>query len=45
MPRSTITLKSNAGELALIAQDIGAEVIRGPVPYEGLEAARGIRDT
>jgi len=25
-----MTLKSNAGELALIAQEIGAEVTRGP---------------
>jgi len=28
-----MTLKSNAEELALIAQEIGAEVIRGPVRY------------
>jgi len=28
-------LKSNAEELALIAQEIGAEVIRGPVRYPG----------
>ncbi len=26
-------LKPNADELALIAQEIGAEAIRGPVPY------------
>ena len=31
--RRTPTLKSNAEELALIAQEIGAEVIRGPVVY------------
>ena len=30
-----MTLKSNAEELALIAQEIGAEVIRGPVRYPG----------
>ena len=28
-----MTLKSNAEELALTAQEIGAEVIRGPVRY------------
>ena len=28
-----MTLKSNAEELALIAEEIGAEVIRGPVRY------------
>ena len=28
-----MTLESNAEELALIAQEIGAEVIRGPVRY------------
>ena len=30
-----MTLKSNAEELGLIAQEIGAEVIRGPVRYPG----------
>ena len=30
-----MALKSNAEELALIAQEIGAEVIRGPVHYAG----------
>ena len=29
-----MTLESNADELALIAQEIGAEVIRGAVPNE-----------
>ena len=28
-------MKSNAEEVALIAQEIGAEVIRGPVRYPG----------
>ena len=32
-----MTLKSNAEELALIAQEIGAEVIRGAVRYVGRE--------
>ena len=31
----TATLKTDADELALIAQEIGAEVIRGPVRYPG----------
>ena len=30
----------NANELALIAQEIGAEVIRGPVRYPGREGIR-----
>jgi len=30
-----MTLQSNAGQLALIAQEIGAEVMRGPVRYGG----------
>ena len=30
-----MTLKDNAEELALIAQETGAEVIRGPVRYPG----------
>ena len=33
-----MTLKSNAGKLALIAQELGAVVIRGPVRYPGREA-------
>jgi len=28
-----MVLKANAEELALIAQEIGAEVMRGPVKY------------
>ncbi len=35
-----MSLKSNADELALIAQEIGAEVIRGPVRYQGLTYRR-----
>jgi hypothetical protein len=31
-------LKSNAEELASIAQEIGAEVMRGPVRYPGHDA-------
>ena len=30
-----MTLKSNTEELALIAEEIGAEAIRGPVRYPG----------
>ena len=32
-------LKSNAEEVALIAEEIGAEVIRGPVRYPGNQPA------
>ena len=28
-----MTLKDNAEELALVAQEIGAQVVRGPVRY------------
>ena len=37
-----MTLKSNAEELALTAQEIGAEVVRGPVRYPGGEG-EGLR--
>ena len=35
-----MTLKSNAEELALVAQEIGAEVIRGGVRTEGSSRER-----
>ena len=35
MTDSHLALNSNAEELTLIAEEIGAEVIRGPVRYPG----------
>lgn len=40
-----MTLKSNAEELALIGQEIGAEVIRGPVRYPGREGGLDLGGT
>jgi hypothetical protein len=40
-----MTLKSNAEELALVAQEIGAEVIRGPVRYPGRGGGFDIGET
>ncbi len=34
-----MVIKSNPEELALIAEEVGADVIRGPVRYPGPEGA------